>query len=62
MALAGVAALGVGGYALWHGATLHDSEDADADTDALYRRRRRWIVGGAVLVVVGVLAIRQTVS
>jgi len=56
LAMTGLAALGVGGYALWHGATNRPEEHPDPEVAR--RRRRRWILGGLVLVVVGGLALR----
>ena len=57
LVLAGLLAIGTGGYAVWHGATLPKDETTD-----LEERRRsmvRWIVGGMILVGLGALAIRQ---
>jgi len=57
LAIAGLAAVGAGGYALWHGATMRPQEDTDSAV--LRRRRLRWFLAGGGLVVFGVLAIRK---
>jgi hypothetical protein len=60
LALAGLGALGVGGYAVWHGATL--PRDEDTDTDARRRAMVRWILVGVAVLGVGALAVRHAAS
>jgi hypothetical protein len=58
--LAGVVALGVGGYALWRGTTLPKDDETDPET----RRRSmvRLMVAGIMLVGLGTLAIRHALT
>jgi len=60
VALVGLIALGSGGYALWHGATLEVPEDTDSE--ALGHSRRRWLFAGTVLVVTGILVLAWVAS
>jgi hypothetical protein len=55
--LVGLVGLGVGGYALWHGATI--PADQAADPAVIRRTRWRWITAGTILVVVGIFAFSQ---
>ena len=49
--LLGLVSLGAGGWALWHGFTI--AIDPEANSEAVSRARRRWLVAGAALVVSG---------
>jgi hypothetical protein len=60
MALAGVAALCTGGWALWHGATM--PTDEDTDPEAVARTRRRWLLAGSALVLAGILVLARAGS
>ena len=54
LALAGMAAVGTGGYALWHGATMQlPGEEADEAR----RSRRRWLLAGTALVLTGIVVL-----
>jgi len=53
IALGAIAALGAGGYALWHGLTLQATEDTDPEAHA--RSRRRYLLAGTALVLTGLV-------
>jgi hypothetical protein len=56
-ALLGVVAIGTGGFALSHGATMH-ADDAN-NPEATRRTRRHWYVAGIALLIVGIVALAQ---
>ena len=60
VAMTGLAALGVGGCAVWHGATMRPEEHPDPEVAR--RSRRRWIMAGLVLLVLGGLALRAVAA
>jgi hypothetical protein len=55
LALAGVAALSVGGYALWHGWTLQAPDEANPEEPKC--TRRTYLLAGTALVVLGLAAL-----